>query len=30
MKTYGGVDVQILIFLTFALVGGDVPYNNIF
>jgi hypothetical protein len=23
MKTYGGVDVQIHIFLTLALVGGE-------
>jgi hypothetical protein len=28
MKTYGGVDIWIHIFLTSALVGGEWSYSN--
>jgi hypothetical protein len=29
MKAYGGVDVEIHIFLTSALIGGELQYNGV-
>jgi hypothetical protein len=30
MKAYGGVYVQIQVFLTFALIGGEWPASRLF